>query len=119
MDTLFEKMDKAADIDALLETLSTARDAAEVRSILAENGIEASMEEVEAVIQAGMDELTSRGEAELDLDDLENVAGGGPVAGCFLGGLAFAYTYKKTKNAKIAAVVGTAFFIAGFLLPCP
>lgn len=119
MKTLIEKINAVADAEPMFTALAKAETAEEVRGILAAYGVDATVEEIEAMIQAGKDYAASQNNTELDLDQLENVAGGGPVGGAFLGIGFFVLGTIASGSVKKGFIAGAAAAAIGCYAPCP
>ena len=93
----------------------------EIRALLADRGIEATAEQIEEIINDGHDfgEKAVNDEGELDVDVLEQVAGGGVVGGIILGGIFLVGGIARRSGWKRTLIcAGTAFAI-GCMAPCP
>ncbi len=69
----------------LCKALVSAEDASSVQKVLAANGFEVTVEEVEAIFEDGVNEIMntngSEDNGELSEDQLENISGGGFLRG--------------------------------------
>lgn len=74
-----EKFEKLMQDQAFVEKLLALDEDTEIQALLAENGVDFSLEEI-AAIKKGVSAQLSGEEAELSDDDLEGVAGGIAVA---------------------------------------
>ena len=114
-------------IAALMEDQDFVKRLAEIEStgdiqlLLKENGIEATTDQIEAIINDGsiLGEKVIKENGELDTEALDAVAGGGPVGGLILAGiflLGGTATRSRGDRKVIAAAVA---FAIGCLAPCP
>ena len=93
----------------------------EIRAFLAEKGIEATEEQIKAIITEGrvFGEKLIDDDGELDIEVLEQVAGGGLVGGLILGGIFLIGGIANGASAgRTLACAGIAFLI-GLSAPCP
>jgi len=73
-----EKLNTLLEDQDFIEKLTSAETDAEVQALLAENGVELTLEEINAV-KKGVEARISE-DGELSEDELENVAGGADIA---------------------------------------
>jgi len=76
--TMNEKLNTLLEDQDFIEKLTNTETDTEVQALLAENGVELTLEEINAV-KKGVEARISE-EGELSEDDLENVAGGVDIA---------------------------------------
>ena len=103
----------------MLKKMAEANSIEEIQALLAKEGIEVSAEEIEAIVNNG-NEFGARilkADGELDVEALEQVAGGGPIGGAILA-TPFLFYGAVTRNKRAYACAGAAFLI-GCIAPCP
>ena len=93
----------------------------EISALLAEKGISATAEQIAEIIEEGhvLGEKVVRDDGELDMEALEQVAGGGPMAGLFLAGIFLIGGIALRRSWKRTLICAGAAFAIGCIAPCP
>ena len=119
LNALKESITTAMADQEFLKKVAGVSSTEEIRVLLAEKGIEATVEQIEAIIGDGrvFGEKAINDNGEIDLEALEQVAGGGPVGGAILGGI-FLVGGTMLRSQRTLAAAGIAFAI-GCCAPCP
>lgn len=107
--------------EAFLKQMAEQGSMEEIRALLEEQGIKATAEQVEEIIQEGhaLGEKIAKDGGELDADALEHVSGGGLGAGLVLGGMFLIAGVAKRSGWKRTLVAAGAAFAIGCMAPTP
>lgn len=103
-----------------LKKMSEADSPEVIRALLAEKGIEVTAEEIGQIIGDGhvFGEKIVGADGELDMEALDQVAGGGPVGGVILGGIFLIGGIANRSGWKRTLVAAGAAFAIGCMAPC-
>ena len=121
MDTLKNAITAMMGEQAFLKEIAAAADTEEIRALLAKKGIEATEEQIEEIINEGhaFGEKAIDENGELDMEALEQIAGGGIGAGLILGGIFLVGGILTGAGWKRTAIAAGAAFAIGCMAPCP